>query len=158
MVLSQSDRLCIIDTALKEFNISDCVNNNYPTLKELEVLVKNSSYFVQRDIPTHFKDLLIKLSDENKIQITDRGNKKFLQDNGIIEKPKSKTKSTIQHNTKRVGSFSIQTDYAKAAATAITKKEYDVAAKYFALGQSYCEKLYSSNEDTNIKLSLEIQK
>jgi hypothetical protein len=103
----QSNQLNTIDNTLKKFNFSD-LDNNYPTLKELEVLVKNSSYFVQRDIPTHFKNFLIALTPDVKKQITDSGNQKFLQDNGIIDKPKSKTKSTIQRSIERVDSFTKQ--------------------------------------------------
>lgn len=106
----QSDQLSTIDNTLKQFDLSD-LDNKYPTLKELEVLVKNSSYFVQRDIPTHFRDFLIKLDSDVKKLITDPGNQKFLQDNGIIDKPKSKTKSTIQRSAERAGPFSKTTDY-----------------------------------------------
>ena len=96
----QSNQLTTIDNILKPINLSD-LDNNYPTLEELEVLVKNSSYFVQRDIPTHFKNFLIELPHDVKNQITDVGNQRFLQDNSIIDKAKSKTKSTIQRSAER---------------------------------------------------------
>lgn len=73
-------------------------NNKYPTLTELELLVKNSSYFVQRDIPRHFKEFLVKLDDEVKENITDENNRAFLQDNGIIDK--------INSNKSKAGGYS----------------------------------------------------
>jgi hypothetical protein len=87
--------------ALSQQDIFNLENSALPNLDltELEILVKNSSLFVQRDIPTTFKDFLKGLSKTNphimKEIITDE-NSGFLRKNGItLENNKANTK-TIQ--------------------------------------------------------------
>jgi len=86
---------------LSQQDMLNVENSNLPNLQltELEILVKNSSLFVQRDIPSTFKNFLKHLSRNNphlmKEIITDE-NSGFLRKNGItLESNKANTK-TIQ--------------------------------------------------------------
>ena len=82
---AQNKHLNNIEASLKEFDLSD-LDNNYPTLRELEILVKNSSYFIQRDIPTHFRKFLEGLDLDIFNQIANGENGKFLRKNSIMPK------------------------------------------------------------------------
>ena len=86
---SQNDNLATIKTAL---NTVKDTQSEYPSLEDLMILVKNSSYLFQKAVPATFKEFLIQLAnkDSESFREISRNNLAFLTNNNVIAAAKEK--------------------------------------------------------------------
>jgi len=155
---NQNDHLDTIANELRQLNLPDMSKDKYPTLRELEVLVKNSSYFVQRDIPTHFKNFIINLSSSDKKEIIDEHNRDFLQSNDIIKKVFTIEWDSNRFIIKNIDDKELATVFYSAAGNVnITIDLLDKTIQLndnFLIQDGYTKKVYTDGDERSINYTL----